>query len=145
MTEISDFVVGLHHSPTNAPVFHSCSDAPSYALRLSAALVMVTFPRLVSPRASTTHRPRRLPSVQPASSVAKHHRVQVQSTWADRRCLPVSDGDGDGAMVVTAFTAPSGSRASTRSRRRSRCSPAILIEADGGNCREWVAGARRRR
>ena len=44
----------------------------------------------------------------------------------------MSGGYGDGAMVVTAFTAPSGLRASTRSRCRSRCSQEILIEADGG-------------
>ena len=44
----------------------------------------------------------------------------------------MSDGDGDVALVVTAFTAPSGLRASTRSRCRSRRSQEILIEADGG-------------
>ena len=51
----------------------------------------------------------------------------------------MSDGDGDGAMVVTAFTAPSGLRASTRSRCRSRRSQEILIEADGGTV---VSGSR---
>ena len=74
--------------------------------RLPAALMMVIFPRLVSPRASTAHRPRPLPSVQPASSVAKHHRVQVQCAFGLTEGAYPCRGDGDGAMVMTGFATP---------------------------------------
>jgi len=105
--------------------------------RLPAALARVNFPRLVSHLARTAHRPRRLPSSSRierggTSLPQPQPGCRCKSPWADRGCLPVSDGDGDGAMVVTAFTAPSGLRASTRSRCRSRCSQEIFIEADGG-------------
>jgi hypothetical protein len=93
--------------------------------RLPAALARIIFPRLVSDGAPTAHRPGRVPSVRPPRAWRNITApgCRCQAPWAEKGCLPVSGGDGDGAMVVTAFAAPSGSRASMRSRRRSRRSP----------------------